>query len=108
MNANYYDRQGNPILYFPARPVMPDIHDTDGYVAPSSSALYDARHNIHQFRHPDDPSGDNTQSLIRLRVMLGDSNYNGVIDDDECVTNGDVIETCQVDEGDLAREGAAR
>jgi len=83
------DRQGNPILYFPANPRKPTISSANGYVAASTSALYNFDHNESVKRMvpdnelkvfetaPGDPSDANR--LRRMQVMLGDADKDGQI-----------------------------
>ena len=76
------DRDGNPILYFPAATNKPNIYTTGGYVVAGKSppGLFDAYDNIEAFRR----AGENDANVVkRIQLMLGDLNKNGYIDSGE-------------------------
>lgn len=80
------DLNGNPILYFPARPVKPDIGGAAGYLpnalsptyVNNNNSLYDSSDNWMPFKHVADAS--DTPALYRIHAVLGDYNPNGAID----------------------------
>lgn len=78
------DLSGHPILYFPLQG-NPNIHLANGYIAqrnpPGVQPLIDANANLVQFRQNNE--GNDINSLNRLRIMLGDLNCNGQIDNGE-------------------------
>ncbi len=87
----FHDREGNPILYFPARlgnsNIRAVLSGEGGFVHKGHHALYDARDGIIFFRRPVTES-DDTNALIAMRIMLGDFNanpalINGIIDPGE-------------------------
>jgi prepilin-type N-terminal cleavage/methylation domain-containing protein len=84
------DRYNRPYLYFPASTAKPNIgvrgdpNNTPGYVHTdpgpngnnSEFSMYDADDNLNAFaRTPGDG-----QAIQRLRMMLGDKNFNGMIE----------------------------
>ena len=75
------DREGNPILYFPAATNRPNIYAAGGYVNQGSKAsLYDVNDNIEAFRR----TGETDAIVLkRVQIMLGDLNANGYIDSRE-------------------------
>jgi len=82
------DREGHPILYFPTRPGNQNIRVStplpDGafaYTDRSELSYINASNNIQVFRRDGEPNTNN--ALLRIRLMLGDTNTNGYIDSDE-------------------------
>ncbi len=78
-----HDRDGNPILYYPARPGGSNIRSVlpgpiGGYASDSEQALYDARDGIIYFRRPATES-DDANALRAIRAVLGDLDGDGRI-----------------------------
>ncbi len=67
-NTQLFDRFGQPILYYPARPVKPNIGIVGGFIAPNSNSLYDSRY------------GSGLLTEAQLSIMMGDLSVNGAID----------------------------
>jgi prepilin-type N-terminal cleavage/methylation domain-containing protein len=86
------DRQGNPILYFPASPGKPNIHAANGYAGTDSHAMYNVTDNEVFFRAATTTGleATNTNSVRELQMLLGDYGdstgtgiHNGQIDPGE-------------------------
>lgn len=82
-----HDRDGLPILYFPARHGASNIRNLlpgpiGGYVSDSSQSMYDARDGMLFFRRPATES-DDTNSFRAIRAMLGDMDGDGRINGSE-------------------------
>jgi type II secretory pathway pseudopilin PulG len=100
------DRYSHAILYFPASAARPNVHvvgqnNVPGYVhsdpngGDSKFSMYDADDNLGAFGR----AGVTTDALRRLRIMLGDSNTNGIIDPGETAFTGPyVLWSCGPDE----------
>lgn len=78
------DRQGNPILYFPALAAKPNIHSANGFAMSYDPALpnsprplYNIGDNEMPFRVPTET--DNVKSLRTLQIVLGDTNCDNMI-----------------------------
>jgi prepilin-type N-terminal cleavage/methylation domain-containing protein len=82
------DRDDNPVLYFPAAHGAPNIRgpittaagSVPGFVARSEHSKYDANDNLAYFKRAGDSDAD---ALKPLRVMLGDIDFDGIIDASE-------------------------
>jgi hypothetical protein len=75
----FVDQQGNPILYFPASPVKPNIHALNGYAAAGmTGSLYNVLDNEIFFRAQGEST--NTNAIQAIEMLLGDIDHNGQID----------------------------
>jgi prepilin-type N-terminal cleavage/methylation domain-containing protein len=62
------NKDGHPILYYPANPAKPNVNTAPNYVAQSPAALYNAEDNL------------GLMTLNNLRASLGDYNLTGAVD----------------------------
>ncbi len=83
------DRDGQPILYFPASPTKPNVRiaATSPYVGQADTSRYDANDNLGATASPFGPftrsAADAAAALERIRLILRDDNKNGYIDGTE-------------------------
>jgi type II secretory pathway pseudopilin PulG len=93
------DGDGNPILYFPASPIKPNINKANAFVArgdrtanPAVIPLFDANDNMVFFMSGTDTPNAPNNALAAIQSMLGDfnpqddnagTNHNGMIDSDK-------------------------
>ena len=83
LDAELLDRSGRPILYFPASLTRPNIRNgpnPPGFVGNSTTPA-EAIRSLYNFADNSEIFG--TTRLSHFRIMLGDRNYNGYIDDRE-------------------------
>jgi prepilin-type N-terminal cleavage/methylation domain-containing protein len=81
-----HDREGNPILYFPAAPGAHNIRgnvadgttQVPGYVWKSQRSLYDVRDGVGLFTRAAEASDQN--GTWAIQIMLGDMDHDGLID----------------------------
>ncbi|HVT88234.1 MAG TPA: type II secretion system protein [Tepidisphaeraceae bacterium] len=85
------DTYGNEILYFPSRPGRIDVTQSGPSPKPyldlvpttvtqtEKLPLYNASDNVEAFRHANETGNDNPL-LARMRVMVGDTNFDGYIE----------------------------
>lgn len=78
LRAVLLDVFDRPILYFPGNTAQRAINHDENYVSTTKVSLYDASDNEVYFRR--DGEGGSTDSIRRIKVMLGDLNENGRID----------------------------
>ncbi|WP_428937565.1 type II secretion system protein [Fontivita pretiosa] len=93
------DRENSPILYFPIRAARQNLRDNQaktpsGQTYPVYAGLHDLSYvnlnnNIEAFRRADETTTDAARD--RLRMMLGDYNLNGYIDNGESPVEGSFI-----------------